>query len=95
MQRDALHSTSEDKADNEASLEGELRGLDQEQAEIQRESKAIDQQASALSKQEAELSQREAAMSKQEQERSQDVDRQMDRVLSDAIAKGLAKPVDR
>jgi beta-lactamase regulating signal transducer with metallopeptidase domain len=80
---------------DEASVEGELRGIDQEQAEIQRESMAIDQQAAALSKQEAELSQRESTMSKQDQKLAQERDRQLDRVLSDAIAKGLAKPVDR
>jgi hypothetical protein len=94
-QRTALSSRSQDSSGDVASLEGELRGIDQEQADIQRESKAIDQQAAALSKQEAELTQRETAMSKQEQQRSQERDRQLDRVLSDAIAKGLATPVDR
>jgi bla regulator protein BlaR1 len=95
MQHAAQRATPQDGGDNEASLEGELRGLDRELADIQRENKAIDQQASALSRQEAELSKQEAAMSKQEQQHSQDRNRQLDRVLSDAIAKGLAKPVDR
>lgn len=93
-ERAAQRSAPQDGA-KEADIEGQLRGLAREQAEIQRQSKAIDQQAAALSKQETELTQRETAMSKQEQQRSQDRDRQLDRVLSDAIAKGLAKPVDR
>ena len=94
-QRAALQSASPGSSGNEASLEGQLRGLDKEQAEIQRENATLDQQASVLSKQATELSQHEAVMSKQEQQRSQERDRQLDRVLSDAIAKGLAKPVDQ
>jgi len=94
-QRAALSSRAQDSRGDEASIEGELRGIDQQQAEIQRESKAIDQQAAVLSKQEADLTQHEKTMSDQEQQRSQERDRQLDRVLSDAIAKGLAKPVDR
>ena len=93
--RAALRSASQDGSGDVASIEGELRGLDQEQAEIQRENVALDQQASVLSKQATELSQHEAVMSKQEQQRAQERDRQLDRLLSDAIAKGLAKPVNR
>ena len=96
-QREALRaaSTSSSNAGNEASLQEQLHGIDKEQAEIQHETMTIDQDAAALSKQEVELSQREAAMSKQQQLSSRDLDRQIDKVLSDAIAKGLAKPADR
>ena len=86
---------AQDSSSNEASLEGQLRGLDREQAEIQRENAALDREASALSKQATALTQRETAMSKQEQQHSQERDRQLDHLLGDAIAKGLAKPVDR
>ncbi|GLQ89492.1 M56 family metallopeptidase [Dyella flagellata] len=96
-QREALRaaSASPDHIGDAASLEGQLRGIDSEEAEVQRESKAIDQSAASLSRQEAELSQHETEMSKQQQLSSQQMDKQLDELLRNAIAKGLAKPVDR
>jgi bla regulator protein blaR1 len=93
-QRAALQadSTAQETAANEAGLNGQLLGLKAEEAEISRENMSIDRYAAALSKQEAELAQREAAMSKQQKVASDQVDQQLDKILDEAIAKGLAEP---
>ncbi|RDS79200.1 peptidase M56 [Dyella monticola] len=95
-QRQALRAatTSLENAENEASLNGQLRGIQREEAEIQRETASINQAAATLSKRAAERSQRDAEISAQQQLRSQEFDRQMDKLLNDAIAKGLAKPAN-
>jgi beta-lactamase regulating signal transducer with metallopeptidase domain len=97
MQQQVLQAarTSPDNSSQEANLLGELRGIDAEQAQIQRQSSEIDQAAAKLSKQEAELSQRELAMSKQQQLDSQLMNKRLDEVLREAIAKGLAQPLPR
>ena len=95
--RVALHASSEAQEDSgrEAALEGQIQGLNAEQAEIDRETKSLDQAAEALSRQESALSQREVAMSTQQKAVSQQVDRELDKVLDDAMSKGLAQPADR
>ena len=94
--RVALHADSNaQESGREAGLEGQIQGLNAEQAEIDRETKSLDQAAEALSKQESALSQREAAMSTQQKATSQQVDRELDKVLDDAVSKGLAEPADR
>jgi bla regulator protein blaR1 len=94
-QRDAMRAAaaSSEKDGSKASLDSQLRDMDKEQAEKQREFMQLDKASAELSKQEAELSQRQMGMSKQQQRNSQDMERQLDKVLSEAIAKGLAKPV--
>jgi len=95
-QHDALRAAGASAEDSgKASLDNALRDIDKEQAEMQRQNMQLDQAHAALSKQEAELSKQEDAMSKQEQLSSQETDRQMDKVLSEAIAKGLATPADK
>jgi beta-lactamase regulating signal transducer with metallopeptidase domain len=88
-------SASQEEAAREASLDGQIRGLNAEQAEIDRETKTLDRAAEALSKQESALSEREAAMSTQQKAVSERVDRELDKVLNDAMSKGLAEPANR
>ncbi|MGN6323288.1 MAG: M56 family metallopeptidase [Dyella sp.] len=78
-----------------ASLDEALRDIDKEQAEMQRQAMQLDQAEAALSKQEAELSKHEDAMSRQQELSSRETDRQLDKLLSEAIAKGLATPADQ
>ncbi|RUL74926.1 M56 family metallopeptidase [Dyella choica] len=96
-QREASRTApaSPDSIGNEASLAGQLRGIDAEEAEVQRQSKAIDQAAAALSRQATDLSRHETAMSRQQQLSSQQMNKRLDEMLRSAIAKGLAKPVDQ
>ena len=78
-----------------ASLDEALRDIDKEQAQMQRQTMQLDQAEAALSKQEAELSKHEDAMSRQQELSSRETDRQLDKLLSEAIAKGLATPVNQ
>ena len=96
-QRAALQAdpASAENAEREAAMDGQIRGLNAEQAEINRETRALDQAAEALSRQESALSQREAAMSTQQKAVSEQVDRQLDKVLNDAMSKGMTEPADR
>ena len=79
----------------EASLHGQLEGLDREEAEISRENKILDQDQKALSDQQAALSRQGAEMSKQGKLVAQQAYKQLDKVLDDALAKGLAQPATR
>jgi beta-lactamase regulating signal transducer with metallopeptidase domain len=86
---------SSDSAALEESVKGQLAGLNQEAAEISRENKEIDRAANDLSKRASALSKQEAEMSKQQQAAARQAEQQLDRVLSEAMTKGLAEPVER
>jgi bla regulator protein blaR1 len=75
--------------------QAELRSLDGEQAGIDRETQSIAQEAQAISARQAEMSTRQAAMSAREKAASELADQQLDRLLDDALSKGLAQPVPR
>ena len=76
-------------------LQGELRGIKDEQDEIDREAQDIARRSQALTKQQADMSAREAAMSAKQKAASAQVDLQLDKLVNDAVAKGLAQPVVR
>lgn len=95
-QRAAMQNiTSQDRAEQAAMLKGRLAGVDAEQAEIQREYKEIHRLSEGLSKQAAALSQQQAAVAAQQKRVAQQVDRQLDNVLQEALARGLAQPAQR
>lgn len=87
--------TLQDSVGQGAIREGQLAGMAAEQAEIQREYKAIHRLSEGLSKQAAVLSQQQATVATQRKRVAQHVDRQLDTLLQEALARGLAQPASR
>jgi len=79
----------------EQTLQGEERGIRATEAEIDREHQTLSQESTALSQQETQLSAREVAISRQRTAETTQVNQQLDKLLDDAVAKGLATPADR
>ena len=79
----------------ELTLQGEERGIRATQAEIDREHQMLSRESAALSQQETELSARESAISRQRTAETTQVNQQLDKLLDEAVAKGLATPAER
>ena len=79
----------------EQPLQGEERGIRATEAEIDREHQTLSQESTALSQQETQLSAREVAISRQRTAETTQVNEQLDKLLDEAVAKGLATPADR
>ncbi|GGA27079.1 M56 family metallopeptidase [Dyella nitratireducens] len=95
-QRLALQSLPlQEKYIQEASLQGQQQGVRATQVEIDREHHVLSQATQNLAKQEAELAAREAIMSQQQIAGTRQANQQLDKLLDEAVARGLAKPADR
>ncbi|MFI4958980.1 MAG: M56 family metallopeptidase [Lysobacterales bacterium] len=76
-----------------AAIDGKTQALQQQFSAIVREQAELDGQQHELSKQQAELSKQQAVLSTQQQEASTRANRQMDKLLDEALAKGIAQPM--
>ncbi|WP_266156320.1 M56 family metallopeptidase [Dyella silvatica] len=75
-----------------AELDRRAAELNRRQAGLNTEQAAINESQAALSRQEAELGKREEALSKQQSAAAARAEQQMDSLLDEALAKGLAQP---
>ncbi|MFC3652576.1 M56 family metallopeptidase [Dyella humi] len=95
-QRAALQSTrSQENFTQEEVLKGQAAGFDVAQAELRREQKTLQQASEALAKRQAELSTRNAGSSQQQGAAAQEANQRLNKLLDEAVAQGLAKPVNR
>nr|WP_239537530.1 M56 family metallopeptidase [Dyella mobilis] len=88
-------SGSASDAAQAALMKGQLAGMDKEAAEMSRENETLNRSMADLDKRAAELSQRGSEMSRQQQAATRRAEQQLDQVLNEALAKGLAIPVNR
>jgi bla regulator protein blaR1 len=86
--------TSDEKAADESSLKGQLKGLDAEDSEIKREYQDLDSQQKGLSEQQEALSREMKALSEKQKETSDKVDARMSKLLDEAKARGVAEAAD-
>ncbi|MBT2116512.1 peptidase M56 [Dyella sp. LX-66] len=78
-----------------ASFEGRLSGIEAQRADLQRQQADIDRRQADFSRNQAELSRQQAELSKREREVSRQVYSQLDRLMDQAVADGLAQPSTR
>jgi bla regulator protein BlaR1 len=76
-------------------LQGQMDGLDASHADIDRERRELQEEEQALSRQEAELSARQTHQSAQQTAALRQANQQLEKVLDEALARGLAKPTNR
>lgn len=78
-----------------ATLDGRLRSIDAQLADLSRQQADIDREQADLDRRQAELSRQQAEISRHERDVAHLADRQVDRLIDEAIADGLAQPADR
>lgn len=91
----ASTEASEQKAAEAMSLTGQLKGMDEEAEEINREHADIHRQENDLSQRQKDLSREMEALDAKQKEASAKVDAQMNKLLDEAKARGMAEPVSR
>ena len=95
-QRAALQgAAAQESSAQHQELQGEIDGLDASQDDINGERKEVREESQALSKQAAELSARQTHQSAQQTAALRQADQQLEKVLDEALARGLAKPTNR
>lgn len=75
-----------------ASFDGRLKGIDAQLADLDRQRGDVDREQSELNHRQAELSRQQAAISKQQSEVARKVNRQLDQLIDEALASGVAQP---
>lgn len=75
-----------------ASFDGRLKGIDAQLADLDRQRGDIDREQSELNHRQAELSRQQAAISKQQSDVARKVNRQLDQLIDEALASGVAQP---
>ena len=78
-----------------ASFDGRLKGIDAQLAELDRQRGDIDREQSELNHRQAELSRHQADLSRQERDVARQVNVQLDQLIDQAIADGVAQPGNR
>ncbi len=74
-----------------ASFDGRLEAIRQQMADLDRQQADISRQQADFDRREAEVARQQAEMARHEHEVSRQVDSQMDRLIDDALAAGLAQ----
>lgn len=75
-----------------ASFDGRLKDIDEQLAELDRQRSDIDREQAELNRRQADLSRQQADMSRHEREVAQQVQQQLDRLIDEAVASGVAQP---
>lgn len=75
-----------------AAIDGRLSGIDSQLRDLDRQQADINREQSDLNRQQADLSRQQAEMSMRQREMTLRVDVQMDKLLNEALAKGIAQP---
>jgi beta-lactamase regulating signal transducer with metallopeptidase domain len=91
----AKAEASEEKVADNASLTGQLAGVDEEAAEISRQYANIHSEQKDLSERQQQLEREMQNLNAKQKDASEKVDAQMGKLLDKAKAKGLAEPVSR
>lgn len=92
-QREAMIASQQARGVPADQLAGERAGIQAQRAEIARERSDLTRQQKALARQQAELGKQQAALSRRQQEATAQANEQMNRLLEEALSKGVAKPL--
>ena len=98
-QRAAIYGDSAEAARQRASIETQLSRLNQRAADINEdmahERSEISRERSALSRQRSELARQQSELAKRQQDIERKANEQLDKIIDESIAKGVAQPVNR
>jgi beta-lactamase regulating signal transducer with metallopeptidase domain len=75
-----------------ASFDGRLKGIDEQLADLDRQRTEIDREQTDLNRRQVDLSRQQADISRQERDVARKVNQQLDRLIDEAVASGLAQP---
>jgi len=75
-----------------ASFDGRMKGIDAQLADLDRQRSDIDREQTELNRHQADLSRQQADISRHEREVARKVDSQLDQLIDQAVADGVAQP---